>query len=102
MIKIELEDKIVSVTYNNDKYSFTDKDGQIDIDIIIGFFDNVTIEDLATEAEYPFPADGQLDEGLKLFISELFKKFTENKQKQEADEAADDITDDDLPVNGSD
>jgi hypothetical protein len=92
MIKINLENKIVSVDYKGNRYNFTDTDGQIDIDKIIEFFDIVAKEDLATEPEYSLPPDGQVDEGLKLFISELFKKFTENKQKQEADEASNDAT----------
>jgi hypothetical protein len=93
MINISLTGKVIKVTCSEKVYQFTDQNGQIEINNIIAFFNETDSGLLKGEIEYILNENDKLENGLKLFINELFTKLQEEKaifeEKLEIEEQSD-------------
>lgn len=81
MISIELNDKIIKVIHSEKVFDFTDESGQIEVNTIIAFLSETSLELLKGEITYPTEND-QLVNGLKFFINTLFGKLCDEKSKE--------------------
>lgn len=81
MIKVNLEDKRICIKVDDAEYCFTDNKGQINMEDIISFFNNVDIEIINGEITYAPIENESVKNGLKLFLDELLGKLCAEKAK---------------------
>lgn len=81
MINIELNGRVIKVAHSNIEFNLTDENGQVEINSIIRFMNDTSVDLLKGEITYKSSENDQIDKGLELFITTLFNKLCEEKTK---------------------